>query len=33
VQPLKVGPSPDMGCVGPSCVLLWEAHHIKDFGS
>jgi hypothetical protein len=32
VQPLEVGSSTDMGCVGPSCVPLWEAHRMRDFG-
>jgi hypothetical protein len=32
VQPIEEGLSPDMGCVHPSHVPLWEAHRIKDFG-
>jgi hypothetical protein len=28
VQPLEAWPSFYMGCVDPSHVLLWEAHHI-----
>jgi hypothetical protein len=32
VKPLEAGSSPDTVCVGPSCVLQWEAHRIRDFG-
>jgi hypothetical protein len=31
VQPLEAGPSPGMGCVGPSHLPLWETHRIMDF--
>jgi hypothetical protein len=32
VQPLDIGPSLDTRSVGPSHVLLWEAHRNRDFG-